>query len=110
MAQQSEAGGGAGGMKAKRAHNAPLHFPAVPLREANGRAGKHHKIVSDILSDFARLDQYSAIKIDLAEVGKKKADLRAALHRAAKKKNLDLVTTSDEKHLYVFRSPSKNPT
>ncbi|MFZ0861714.1 MAG: hypothetical protein WCA27_31370 [Candidatus Sulfotelmatobacter sp.] len=97
-------------MKAKRAHNAPLHFPAIPLREANGRAGKHNKIVSDILSDFARLDQYSAIKIDLAEVGKKKADLRAALHRAAKKKSLDLVTTSDEKHLYVFRSPSKNPT
>lgn len=97
-------------MKAKKAHNAPLHFPAVPLSEANGRAGKHHKIVSDILGDFARLDQYSAIKIDLAEVGQKRADLRAALHRAARKKNVDLATTSDERHLYVFRFPSKNPT
>lgn len=96
-------------MKAKKTQNSPLHFPAVPLSEANGRAGKHHKIVSDILSDLAKIDQYSAIKIDLAEVVKKKADLRAALHRAANKKKLDLVTTSDERHLYVFRSPSKNP-
>jgi hypothetical protein len=97
-------------MKAKKTQDSPLHFPVVPLTEANQRAGKHHKIVSDILSDFARLDQYGAIKIDLAEVGKKKADLRAALHRAVKKKNLNLVTTSDERHLYVFRFPFKNPT
>ena len=97
-------------MKAKKTQNGPLHFPAVPLAEANGRAGKHHKIISDILSDLAKLDQYSAIKIDLAEVGKKKADLRAAIHRAANKKKLDLVTTSDERHLYVFRSSSKYPT
>ncbi|MGD1077997.1 MAG: hypothetical protein ABR881_06735 [Candidatus Sulfotelmatobacter sp.] len=97
-------------MKAKKTQISPPHFPAVPLTDANQRAGKHHKIVSDILSDLARLDQYSAIKIDLAAVGKKKADLRAALHRAAKKKNRDLVTTSDERHLYVFRFPSKNPT
>lgn len=97
-------------MKAKNSKAGQPHFPAVPLTEANQRAGKHHKIVSDILSDLARLDQYSAIKIDLVEVGTRKAHLRAALHRAAKKKNVDLVTTSDERYLYVFRFSSKNPT
>ena len=93
-------------MKAKKTQTSSLHFPAVPLREANRRLGKHHKIVSDILSDLAKLDQYSAIKIDLVKTGEKKADLRAALLRAAKKQKLSLGTSSDEKHLYVFRSPA----
>jgi hypothetical protein len=67
-------------------------------------------MVSEILSDLKKLDEYSALKIDLAEAGYKKADLRSALHRAAKKNNnVDLVTTSDEKHLYVFRRRSRSP-
>jgi hypothetical protein len=78
-------------------------FPSVPLSEANRRAGKHHKVVNEILKDLANLDECSAIKIDLAEIGKNKADLRAALHRVAKKQKVRLATTSDEKHLYVFR-------
>jgi len=94
-------------MKPKKTQTAPLQFAAVPLREANRRAGKHHKIVSDILSDLAKLDPHSAIKIDLVKAGEKKADLRAALLRAAKKQKLSLATSSDEKHLYVFRSPAR---
>jgi hypothetical protein len=80
------------------------HFPLVPLTNINQRAGKHHKIVSDILSDVLKLDPHSAIKIDLAAAGEKKAALRAAVLRAAQKRKLVLATTSDEKHLYVFRS------
>jgi hypothetical protein len=87
-----------------------LHFPAVPLAELrSGRIGKHNKMVSDILNDLKKLDEYSALKIDLAAAGYKKADLRSALHRAAKKNHADLVTASDEKHLYVFRRRSKSP-
>ncbi len=64
----------------------PLHFPVTPLAELRGgRIGKHSKMVSEILSDLKKLDEYSALKIDLAEAGYKKADLRSALHRAAKK-------------------------
>ena len=93
-------------MKATPKKTAPasLHFPSVPLAQANRRAGKHYKIIADILSDLAKLDEYSAIKINLAEAGKKKADLRAALHRAAKQKNIHLATASDERNLYVFRA------
>lgn len=87
-----------------------LHFPAVPLAKLRGgRIGKHSKIVSDILSDLEKLDESSALKIDLSEAGCKKADLRSALHRAAKKNKLGLATASDEKHLYVFRRYAKNP-
>lgn len=50
------------------------HFPRIPLAEANRRAGKRHKIVSNILwdRDLAKLDASSAIKINLAAVGKRK--------------------------------------
>jgi hypothetical protein len=83
------------------------HFPLVPLTEANHRTGKHHKIVSDILSDLAKLDAFSAIKVDLGALQEKKAPLRAALLRAAQKRKIQLATSSDAKNLYVFRSFAK---
>jgi hypothetical protein len=92
-------------MKIKKSSTASLHFPRVSLAEANKRAGKHHRIIRDVLSDLAKLDEYSAIKIHLAAVGKKKADLRAALHRAARNAKIPLATSSDRNNLYVFRSP-----
>lgn len=85
----------------------PRHFPSVSLAETNRRAGKHQSIVYQILSDLEKLDNSSAIRIDLAEVGEKKADLRAALHRAAKKETIRLSTASDEKHLFVFHPAAK---
>lgn len=91
-------------MKNRQSKRVSLHFPSVPLAQANKRAGKHYRIVKDILSDIGRLDEFSAIKINLAEIGKKKADLRAAIHRAAKRQKVALATTSDDRHLYVFRS------
>jgi len=83
------------------------HFPSVPLTEVNHRAGKHHKVVSDILSDLAKLDELSAIRVDLGALQEKKATLRAALLRAAQKRKIQLATSSDAKHLYVFRSVAK---
>jgi len=64
-----------------------LHFAAIPLAAAaNRRMGKHYKMVSQILSDLEKLDQYTALKVEFLKVGAKKADLRAAVHRAAQKK------------------------
>jgi hypothetical protein len=73
------------------------------LEELPEGHSKHRKIVSEILSDLKRLDEFTSIKIDLAQIGRKKADLRAALHRAAKKEKMKLATVSDEGSLYVFR-------
>jgi hypothetical protein len=97
-------------MKKKQIKGVSLHFPWVPLAQANRRASKHYRIVRDILSDIAKLDEFSAIKINLAEIGTNKADLRAAIHRAAKRQKIPLATTSDEKHLYVFRSSPNSGT
>jgi len=96
-------------VKKKSVQLSRRYFPMVPLADVGHRAGKHHKIVSDVLSDLSKLDQYSAIKIDLKATGQQKAPLRAALLRAARKVKIRLATSSDEKHLYVFRSPLKSP-
>jgi hypothetical protein len=64
-----------------------LILRAIPLAAAaNRRMGEHYKMVWQILSDLKKLDQYSALKVESLKVGVKKADLRAALHRAAQKK------------------------
>lgn len=89
--------------------NSPnLNFPYVPIAEAIALRGKHAKVVLEILSDVEKIDQYGAVRVDLAQVGQKKSHLRAALHRAAKKKKMALATTSDETHLYVFRVSAKS--
>jgi hypothetical protein len=96
-------------MKGRTKKSAAYHFPAVPLTAVSAnRKGKHRKIVSNIFSDLERLDEFSALKINLAEAGVKKADLRSALHRAAKSRRIALLTTSDETHLYVFHQRPTN--
>ena len=96
-------------MKDKKNLPPRLHFAAIPLAAAaNRRMGKHYKMVSQILSDLEKLDEYSALKVEFLKVGVKKADLRAAVHRAAQKKNVPLATTSDDKYLYVFRHQTRN--
>jgi hypothetical protein len=94
-------------MKQTKKEKIALHFPAVPLTIAtNNRNGKHRRIISEILSDLQQLDEHSALKVNFVEAGVKKADLRSAVHRAAKNRNIDLVTTSDQKNLYVFHRPA----
>lgn len=93
----------------KHPRRSEQRFPPVPLAEVLKRRSKHRELVADILSDFRKLDDLSALKIDLNKVGKKKADLRAALHRAAIKEKLDLATTSDDANLYVFRRKPRMP-
>ena len=96
-------------MKDKKVPPPRLHFAAIPLAAAaNRRMGKHYKMVSQILSDLEKLDEYSALKVEFLKVGVKKADLRAAVHRAAQKKNVPVATTSDDKYLYVFRQQTRN--
>ena len=52
-------------MKDKKNLPPRLHFAAIPLAAAaNRRMGKDYKMVSRILSDLEKLDQYSALKVE----------------------------------------------
>jgi hypothetical protein len=96
-------------VKDKKTAPPRLHFAAIPLAAAaNRRMGKHYKVVSQILSDLEKLDQYTALKVEFLKVGVKRADLRAAVHRAAQKNKVPLATSSDDKYLYVFRHQTRN--
>jgi hypothetical protein len=72
-----------------------------------GRKGKHRKVVADILDDLAKLKAQQAVKIPLSSLnGEKMQNLRSALNRVTREKNIPVETSSDEKFLYVWRADS----
>jgi hypothetical protein len=87
-------------------HYAALNRSDVP----QGRKGKHRKAVADILGDLSKLNAKQAIKIPLSSLkGEKMQNLRSALNRVTRERNIPVETSSDEKYLYVWRAdPPKN--
>ena len=88
------------------------HYKAVNRSDVpQGRKGKHRKAVTDILADLSKLSVEQAVKIPLSSLnGEKMQNLRSALNRVTREKNIPVVTSSDEKYLYVWRDDSpKNP-
>ena len=82
-------------------HYAAMNQSDVP----QGRKGKHRKAVKDILADLTKLNAQQAIKIPLSSLnGEKMQNLRSALNRVTREKNIPVVTSSDEKYLYVWRA------
>jgi hypothetical protein len=58
-----------------------------------------------ILADLSKLNSQHAIKIPLSSLnGDKMQNLRSALNRVTREKNIPVVTSSDEKYLYVWRA------
>jgi hypothetical protein len=82
------------------------HYSAVDKSDVpQGRKGKHRKAVADILADLPKLNDKQAIKIPLSSLnGEKMQNLRSALNRVTREKNIPVVTSSDEKYLYVWRA------
>jgi hypothetical protein len=87
------------------------HYPAVDRSDVpQGRKGKHRKAVADILADLAKLNDKQAVKIPISSLnGERMQNLRSALNRVTRERNLPVLTSSDEKFLYVWRAdPPKN--
>lgn len=82
------------------------HYGSVDRSEVpQGRKGKHRKTVSDILADLAKLNTQRAVKIPLSSLnGEKMQNLRSALNRVTREKNIPVETSSDENYLYVWRA------
>ena len=81
-----------------------MRFQAV--QKANiptGRNGKHKEIVLALLSDIEKLANGEALKVPLAELPDTKENIRSALNRATKQREIELGTSSDEEHLYIWR-------
>jgi len=88
-------------------HYASVNRSDVP----QGRKGKHRKTVADILADLSKLSAQQAVKIPLSSLhGEKMQNLRSALNRVTRDKNIPVVTSSDEKYLYVWRADPPTTT
>ena len=88
-----------------------MHYSAVNRSDVpQGRKGKHRKAVSDILGDLTKLNAKEAVKIPLSSLdGEKMQNLRSALNRVTREKKIPVMTSSDDKYLYVWRADaSKN--
>ena len=82
-------------------HYAAMNQADVP----QGRKGKHRKAVTDILADLTKLNAQQAVRVPLSSLnGEKMQNLRSALNRVTREKNIPVVTSSDEKYLYVWRA------
>jgi hypothetical protein len=88
-------------------HYASLNRSDVP----QGRKGKHRKVVADILADLSKLNAQQAVRVPLSSLnGEKMQNLRSALNRVTRERNIPVETSSDEKYLYIWRGDAPKST
>jgi hypothetical protein len=86
------------------ANAAPMNFQSIrQIDVPKGRDGKHKKIVTQLLNDIDQLEPGSALKIPLSALPDSKENIRSALNRATNQKGIEVATSSDEGHLYIWR-------
>ena len=87
----------------------PMKFESIlQLDVPKGRDGKHKKIVAQLLSDIDQLAPGSALRVPLAALPDTKENIRAALNRATRQRGVEVATSSDEEHLYIWKSDSES--
>jgi hypothetical protein len=87
----------------------PSHFASKLVSSVpHSRKGKHNLIVSMILDDLDELEAERAIQVPLENLdGEKMENVRSALNRATRQRNMVVATATDEKYFYVWRSEVK---
>jgi TusA-related sulfurtransferase len=83
----------------------PVSFQSILQADIpKGRDGKHKQIILQLIAAIEKLPEGSALKIPLSELPDSKENIRSALSRATRQKNLDVATSSDDTYLYVWKS------
>ena len=82
----------------------PMRFESIlQANVPKGRDGKHKRIVEELLNDIGRLEEGAALKIPLSDLPDTKENIRSALSRATRQRGIDIVTSSDNQFLYVWK-------
>jgi acyl CoA:acetate/3-ketoacid CoA transferase len=82
-----------------------MKFTSMPQTDVpTGRNGKHKEIVTQLLNDIAQLEPGNALKVPLSELPDTKENIRSALNRATREKQISVATSSDDEYLYVWKS------
>ena len=83
----------------------PMKFGSVLQSDVpTGRNGKHKEIVSQLLNDIVQLRPGNALKVPLSELPDTKENIRSALNRATREREISVATSSDDEYLYVWKS------
>jgi len=91
-------------MATNNGNMAPPRFESMLITEVpTGRNGKHREIVLQLLSDLEQLEAGNALKIPLSELPDTKENIRSALNRATRERNIAVSTSSDSEYLYVWK-------
>jgi hypothetical protein len=92
-------------MNKEAKHNASsMRFESMLQTDVpKGRDGKHKVIIEQLLSDISRLEDGKALKVPLSALPDTKENIRSALSRAVRKRQIDVATSSDEDFLYVWK-------
>ena len=73
-----------------------------------GREGKHKRIVTELLSEIERLAPGTALKVPISALPDSKENIRAALNRATRQRGMQVATSSDPEHLYIWNNAHKS--
>ncbi len=83
----------------------PMKFQSILQNDVpKGREGKHKQIIGQLLSDLDQLAAGLALKVPLAELPDSKENIRSALNRATRQRGLEIATSSDADHLYIWKA------
>ena len=93
------------GMSEKDSNPQHMNFQSILQAEVpKGRDGKHKQIVARLIDNIARLPQGSALKVPFADLPDSKENIRSALSRATKQRDIAIATSSDDTYLYIWQT------
>lgn len=82
----------------------PMKFQSVLQHDVpKGRDGKHKQIVTTLLNDIDQLPHGTALKVPLDALPDTKENVRSALNRATRNRGIEVATSSDAEHLYIWK-------
>jgi hypothetical protein len=92
-------------MSEKDTKSPHMNFQSILQAEVpKGRDGKHKRIVTQLLNDLAQLTDGSALRIPLVDLPDSKENIRSALNRATRQRDMEVATSSDAEYLYVWKT------
>lgn len=87
-----------------KSNDVPMNFQSILQADVpKGREGKHKKIVMQLLSDIEQLESGKALRVPLSDLPDSKENVRSALNRATRQRNISVATSSDDVYLYVWK-------
>lgn len=88
----------------------PLDFKSISQADVpHGRNGKHKSVVTELLKNLEQLPAGQALKIRLSQLPDSKENIRSALNRATRQRNMNVATSSDANYIYIWIPDAKQP-